>query len=163
MFLQKVQMAISKDSFFEKIDSLVRREGFAFLCIGQDVDAPPYAYTVGLTETYGCPELLIFGVGQQTAGPVFHAVVDKIKAGARFSNGDVLLDVLSVPCAMKAVSAEAALPFALNVASRYKDTAQVPAFQQLVYPDKAGVFPWEAGYDKGLKRIQTELWTTLAH
>lgn len=156
-------MAISQDSFFKKIDKLVRTEGFAFLCIGPDVDAPPYAYTVGLTETYGCPELLIFGVGQQTAGPVFHTVVDKIKAGARFSNGDVLHDVLSVPCAIKAVSSAAAQPFALNVASRYKDTDQVPTYQQLVYPDASGIFPWEAGYDKGLKRVQTELWETFSH
>ena len=163
MFLQKVQMAISRESFFEKIDSLIRSEGFAFLCIGQDVDAPPYAYTVGLTETYGCPELLIFGVGQQTANAVFHAVVDKIKAGARFSDGDLLLEVLTVPCSIKAVSAEAALPFALNVASRYEDTEQVPTFQQIVYPDKADLFPWDPGYDKGMKRIQTELWAALIH
>lgn len=156
-------MASFRENFFEKIDSLIRTEGFAFLCIEQDVDAPPYAYTVGLTETYGCPELLIFGVGQQTAGVVFQVVVDKIKAGARLSNGDVLVDALNVPCTIKAVSAEAALPFALNVASRYEGKGQVPTFQQVVYPDKAGVLPWEPGYDRNMKKIQTELWTASVH
>lgn len=119
--LQKAQMVIYRESFFEKIDSLIRSERFAFLCIGQALAAPPYAYRVGLTETYGCPKPLIFGVGQQTAHAVFHTVVNKIKAGARFSDGDLLLEVPTVPRSIKAVFAEAALPFALNVASRYED------------------------------------------
>lgn len=163
MCLQKVQMDIYRESFFENIDSLILSEKGEFLCVGQDVDAPPYPYTFGLTETYGCPELLIFGVGQQTANAVFHALVDKIEAGARFLDGDVLLEVLTVPCSIKAVSAEVALPFALNVASHYEDTEQVPTFQQIVYPDRADLFPWDLGYDKGMKRIQTELWAALVH
>lgn len=156
-------MAISEESFFEKIDSLIRSDGFAFICIGPDVDAPPYAYTVGLTETYGCPELLIFGVGQEIANVVFHAVVDRIKSGTRFSDGDVLVEVLNLPCSIKVVPGEAALPFALNVATRYENSAQSPTFQQIVYPDRAGAFPWEASYDKGMRRVQTELWTALIH
>lgn len=156
-------MAISKESFFEKIDSLIRSDGFAFICIGPDVDAPPYAYTVGLTETYECPELLIFGVGQEIANVVFHAVVDRIKSGARFSDGDVLVEVLNLPCSIKAVPSEAALPYALNVATRYEHSAQLPTFQQIVYPDQAGTFPWEPRYDEGMRRVQTELWSALIH
>jgi len=155
-------MSISKESFFEKIDTLIHRAGFAFICIGPDVDAPPFAYTVGLTETYGCPELLIFGVGEQIANVAFHSVVDKIKSGTRFSDGDVLVEVLNLPCSIKVVPSEAALKFALNVASRYEHSAQLPTFQQIVYPDRAGVFPWEPGYDESMRRIQTELWTMLS-
>lgn len=163
MFLQKVQMANSKESFFEMIDGLIRSDGFAFICIGQDTDAPPFAYTVGLTETYGSPELLIFGVGQQIANVVFHGVVDKIKAGARFSDGDVLVEVLNLPCSIRAVRSEAAFPFAMNVAARYEFTDRAPSFQQIVYPDRDGKFPWEPGYDEGMRRIQTELWSEAIH
>lgn len=153
-------MSLSREKFFQQIDSLIRSEGFAFICISADETVPPYAYTVGITETYGCPELLIFGVGEQIANVVFHAVVDKIKNGSRFVDGDLLVDVLNLPCAIKAISDEAARPFALNVFARYEGASQRPSFQQIVYPDRASVFPWEQGYDESMRPIQIELWTS---
>lgn len=154
-------MAIIRDAIFQKIDSLIKSDGFAFICIGADMETPPFAYTVGLTETYGCPELLIFGVGDHVANVVFHAVVKRIRAGDAFKDGDVLVKVLNLPCTIRQVSGEAAHPYALNVFSRYECSPQTPAFQQIVYPDKTSVFPWEAGYDESLRKIQRELWTSL--
>ena len=122
---------------------------------------PPYAYTVGITETYGCPELLIFGVGEQIANVVFHSVVDKIKNGSRFADGALLVDVLNLPCAIKVISDEAARPFALHVFARYERASLKPNFQQVVYPDRAGVFPWEKDYDQEMRPIQIELWTSI--
>lgn len=152
-------MTLTKEKFFQQIDSLIRSEGFAYICIGPDVHGPSFAYTVGLTETYGCPELLIFGVGEQIANVVFHSIVGKIKNGERFADGDVMNDVLNLPCAVRDVSAGAARPFALNVWSRYEGALQTPRFQQVVYPDRASVFPWESGYDEAMRQIQKELWT----
>lgn len=153
-------MSLSRENFFQQIDSLIRSEGFAFICIGADETVPPYAYTVGITETYGCPELLIFGVGEQIANVVFHAVVDKIKNGSRFVDGALLIDVLNLPCAIRAISDEVARPFALNVFARYESTPGKPSFQQVVYPDRASVFPWEQGYDEGMRPVQPELWSS---
>lgn len=152
-------MASPRDELFQKIDTIIQRAGFAFLSIGQDGSTPPFAYTVGITETYGCPELIIFGVGQNVADAVFNGVVGKIKNGEHFDDGDVIVELLNMPVAIKAVSNEIATPFALNVASRYKGTKYLPTFQQIVYPDQSGAFPWEAEYDEGMRRIQSELWT----
>lgn len=143
-----------------QIDGLIKRAGFAVICIGPESGVPPFAYSVGLTETYGSPELLIFGVGDKVAIPVFHAVVDRIKGGERFPNGAVLEKVLNVPCVIKAVSDSIARKYALNVLKRYEGAATSPTFQQIVYPDQAGVLPWEAGYSEKMRQIQTELWTS---
>lgn len=147
-------------SLNSQVDGLIKRAGFAVICIGPEPGVPPFAYSVGLTETYGSPELLIVGVGDQVAIPVFHAVVDKIKRGEKLVDGDVLEQVLNVPCVVKAISEDTASKYALNVLSRYKDSSTPPAFQQIVYPDEAGIFPWERGYSEKIKRIQTELWTS---
>jgi hypothetical protein len=154
-------MALTRDKFFRQIDSLIKSDGFAFICIGGDTVSPRVAYTVGLTETYGCPELMIFGVGHEVANVVFHAVVSKIRAGGNLKDGDVLVNVLNLPCTIRHVTGEAASPYALNVIRRYEGSAQKPAFQQIVYPDQANVLPWEPGYDERLRRIQRELWTSL--
>lgn len=159
----KVQMTLTKESLARKIDGLIRSAGFAYICVGQEGRTPPFAYTIGLTETYGCPELLIFGVGQQVADAVFHGLVDKIKSGVRFADGDLVTQVLNVACAIKAVPGEAARPFALNVMSRYQGGAHTPAFQQVVYPDQAGLFPWEVGYAGNMRQIQSELWANKFH
>ena len=156
-------MALTKESLAGKIDGLIRSAGFAYICVSQEGRTPPFAYTIGLTETYGCPELLIFGVGQQVANAVFHGMVEKMKTGARFADGDVVTQVLNVPCAIKAVSGEAAHPFVLNVTSRYNGGAHSLAFQQVVYPDQAGLYPWEIGYAASMRQVQTELWSAKFH
>jgi hypothetical protein len=151
-------MPLTREEFFQKIDSFIRSDGFAFIYISPEAHAPSFSYTVGLTETYGCAELMIFGVGEKIANVVFRTVVEKIKGGARFKDGDVLVDVLNLPCAIKQVLGEAARPFALNVVSRYEEADYSPTFQQIIYPDKAGVFPWQTGYDESMRKIQRELW-----
>lgn len=154
-------MALTRDKFFRQIDSLIKSNGFAFICIGADTVSPGFAYTVGLTETYGCPELMIFGVGNEVANVVFHAVVNRIKAGEQLKDGDVLINVLNLPCTIRQVTGGAAIPYALNAIRRYEGSAQKPTFQQIVYPDQTNVLPWEPGYDERLRRIQRELWTSL--
>lgn len=152
-------MALSGSELSQSVDSIIKKAGFAFLSIAQDGKTPPFSYTVGITETYGCPELMIFGVGQNVADAVFNGLATRIKNGERFNDGDVASQLLNMPVAIKAVSKELAGPFALNVASRYKGTKHVPNFQQIVYPDRSGKFPWEVGYDQGMRQIQFELWT----
>lgn len=154
-------MALSQKELSGKIDGIIQKAGFAFLSIGTDGKTPPFSYTVGMTETYGCPELIIFGVGQNVADAVFNGMAGKIKSGERFSDGDLVHELLNVPVAVKSVSSEIAKPFALNVVSRYKGTKHAPAFQQIVYPDQSGKYPWENGYDDGRRRIQSELWTAV--
>lgn len=156
-------MASSKNELFQKIDAIIKRAGFAFLSIGQDGDTPPFSYTVGITETYKSPELIIFGVGQNVADAVFNGLVQRVENGERFNEGDVVIELLNMPVAIKAVASEIARPFTLNVASRYKGSKHSPTFQQIVYPDQAGNFPWESGYNEEMRRIQSELWTASQH
>lgn len=148
-------------SLESQIDEFINSTGFATICIGAERDSPPFAYTVGLTETYDCPEFLIFGVGDQVAVPVFQAIVSRIKKGERFVDGNVLEQILNVPCVVKAVNDEVGLKYALNVSARYVGSGRSPAFQQIVYPDEAGRFPWVDGYSVNMRRIQKEVWTSV--
>jgi hypothetical protein len=92
--------------------------------------------------------------------PIFHTLVARLKAGERFMDGQVLQQVLSVPCVIKAVSEKTGYQYALNVLLKYKNSAMPVAFQQIVYPDAVGVFPWEEHYSETMRVIQIEAWKT---
>lgn len=71
---------------------------------------------------------MIFGVGNEVANVVFHAVVSKIKAGEQINDGDVLVNVLNLACTVRQVTGEAANPYALNAIRRYEGSAQKIGF-----------------------------------
>ena len=58
-------------------------------CSCSDQDSVPFAYTVGL---FGMnhPELLIFGVSQETAGGVLNDLGDRIRAGEDLLPGQMV-------------------------------------------------------------------------
>ena len=52
-----------------------------------------FAYTVGLTETFGHPEIVLLGTWQH-AHPFLNAVGDLVRDGRRFETGDTSEEVL---------------------------------------------------------------------
>ena len=109
-------------------------------------DDPPFTYTVGLFETFGAPEMIVFGLGQDVA----HSLLGIY--ARRLAEGDpIALDVPSTE-----IIADYACVFVPVARSRYLDyvfsalwfygEAEFPVYQ-LVWPDPSGRFPWhpEAG------------------
>jgi Domain of unknown function (DUF4262) len=114
-------------------------------CSCSDQDLVPFAYTVGL---FGMnhPELLIFGVSQETAGGVLNELGDRIRAGEDLLAGQ-LITFERWP--HKIVPEDVPNPgeIVLSANRFYQRSAgvSVPVLQ-LTYDDKAGRFPWDPGY-----------------
>ena len=72
-----------EDAFDAKLVGDVREYGWHCVLVGAEGEAdPPFAYTVGLTHTYGHPELVLVGPWQFAHG-ILGAAVELVDDGAR--------------------------------------------------------------------------------
>jgi len=130
-----------RDQALADIKGLVARHGWAIRHVLPDTAAAQtsFSYTVGLTFR-GWPELIITGLPMAVADAFIRNAVDvQVEKGA-FRAGD-LTDEL-------AESGDVMLMAADDVSGMSATTEIVGAFSalQLVWPDSAGHFPWDAGY-----------------
>lgn len=114
-------------------------------CEPEDDEGPPFAYTVGLFGL-GHPELLIIGVGIETAAGVLNDVGGRIKGGENLVRGQLIsFEDWPHRIVVEHVPNPGEIVFAANRHYRRPADASVPVLQ-LTYDDKAGRFPWDKGY-----------------
>lgn len=146
--------------FLRRLKTDIDTLGFIVMASLPDEHCAGFAYTIGLSETTGHPELLLFGL----PGPVAHTILcdlaQRIQSGARFGNDDVVNEILNVPLAVKAVSHHRAEKYAVQLFNYYADKSP-PAVLQLVLPDTGGRFPWSPDFDEHLRGMQPPLWNVI--
>jgi hypothetical protein len=128
-----------------------------------------HAYTIGLTEkTPSTTELITLGavdpsgLGAMLNGMASHLLETK---QAQFTSGERIEDPqFSVPFVVLDVSDETVIRELGAQAFYHYEPARTPRFQQVVWPDAQGRFPWESGSDfqhngkyHGLQEIIGEL------
>jgi hypothetical protein len=134
-----------------RLEALVREHGFAVVSVGAARDVPGFTYTVGLADER-LPELLVIGLPAQVAHPVLNALAARLRHERALPLEQPLRDVFA---GMAAVLQE--VPFArcaayVHVAAeRQHGPIRV---LQLIWPDEAGRFPWETGYDARFLAVQ---------
>lgn len=105
------------------------------------MDSVPMTYTVGLTGQ-GFPELVLFGLPPQTAQAVLGTVVEKVKAGEQFTNGQEMHDVVA---GFPVMVIEVADAEELLVAQAFVGPDRAVTAWQVVFPDAQGLWPWDEG------------------
>lgn len=129
----------------EKCLADIEAFGLHVLRIRGDDEYPEYAYSVGL-PTLGQPEVLVLGLPADVAQALINRVADLVDEGRRFADGDTVHDIADgFPVVFRAVPAAQAAAHCKWIAW-YHEGAPVEVLQ-LVYPDRAGRWPWEAGID----------------
>lgn len=138
------------------IAAMIRRHGWyiAYIgggscdrpgCDGGDSADPPFAYTVGL---FGLahPELLILGVGPETAAGVLNTLGTRIRVGEALLPGEIVtFDDWPHRIVPELVPNAGEIVFEANRFYQRPNEASVPVLQ-LSYDDSEGRFPWEDGY-----------------
>ncbi|GAC1610733.1 MAG: DUF4262 domain-containing protein [Mycobacteriales bacterium] len=120
---------------------MIELYGWYIQYIHGDGDAPPYAYTIGLTE-HGCPELIATGVTQEEAAALLNAGGElahrqHLRHGQRVTVAGRRVEVVVLP------HPEAHLLFADDVYG--PDLRAI----QLVHADESGIWPWSRGHRGG--------------
>lgn len=141
-----------------RVTSIVRRYGWYIQYVGgacscpdcdgaplSDEFQPPFAYTVGLFGL-GHPELLVFGLEQESACGVLNELGRRVRDGAELMPGEVLtFESWPHRIVPEQVPNPGEIAFAANRFYQRPAQASVPLLQ-LSYDDLAGRFPWEPRY-----------------
>lgn len=132
---------------FTRVRTDIMRYGWHDIGVFPTVDEPgvPFNYTIGLTER-GLPELIIFGLPGTAAHQLLRCAIADIERDGEISDGaltdQVLRDYLCVYRELP--RALASVEHMCWADAYYADRQDVRMFQ-VVWPDRNGRFPWEAG------------------
>ena len=120
---------------------------------GAEADEPPFAYTVGLTRSFGHPELMIVGLDLDDMHAVLNDLGDLVKAGRVFAPMDEIPEILEgCPCRIARV-AQHRLDLWVGQSLEYYGSVDVTLLQCL-WPDRNGHFPGDADFDERLSLLQ---------
>lgn len=134
----------------------VRQHGWLRTAALAEEAKPGFSYTTGFAVSAGRPELMIFSTADEVAHEMFWVLFRRARAGealpigrrtsAFFSN----LPAYAFPIAKR--------HFADYLGwSRWFYRGDEFSCLQIVWPDRAGVFPWEAGFDEEFGSDQADL------
>ena len=142
----------------EKIEWMIETDGFAVEPVPPVADADPpragYTYTIGLPAHVGFPELVVFGLTPVAARGLLGLVVDLLRGGTEIPLGVELVGLLDneLRAVFAPVDADEWSALFATAAAWYRGGEF--AVVQLVYPDRNGFLPYEAGFDARLRLAQ---------
>jgi hypothetical protein len=107
--------------------------------------SPAFSYTVGLQHAYGQPEFILFGLSSPVAHGILSTLADAAQSGAMFPLDrpcDALVE--GFDCVFLPVPRIQAEAYALSAVWFYGGQ-EFPLYQ-VIWPDRAGRYPWMPGY-----------------
>ena len=152
-------------AYLAHLEGRIAEDGWAIhivLPLRDDPDpGPPFAYTVGLSgPRFGHPELLVVGLGRDTAQIVLTDLCERVRDGQRLHAGQRISHLLqdidggAVQVELLRVDDAADHRAPLSAANRlYGHDGPIDALQ-VVWPDTNHRFPWDPGYDGAMRAMQ---------
>ncbi len=142
----------------EKIEWMIETNGWALEPVAPRLDvvppAPGYAYTVGVPDLAGFPELVVFGLAPVAANGLLGLVTDALRGGTEIPIGVELVGLLDndLRCCLAPVDPATHAERFPTLAAWYRGAT--PAVVQLLYPDRNGFMPYEVGFDQRMRFAQ---------
>jgi len=145
----------------EKLDdylvSMVKKKGWIIIPVinPKDPDFIPIHYTMGLTETFKSPEIVIIGhFSTSLINDIIVKIVDQIKVDCKVLDGEELENISQIEFEGKmkwvnygcrVAEDEFRESFCEKLVNRHgKEGFQL---RQVILPNKKGKLPWHTGYD----------------
>src|SRR5687768_9010194 len=76
-----------EDASDEKVLADVEEHGWHMIGIEADEEGPAFAYTIGLYETFGQPEVILFGLDTGIMFRLLNQIGEQVREGRRFGHG----------------------------------------------------------------------------
>jgi Domain of unknown function (DUF4262) len=149
--------AEATSEFDAKVFSDVAAYGWHVLKVASLL-TPDWAFSIGLWHTYGAPELAVLGLPMDAMLGIINLIGDRVKEGLRLSPDDRVPGILTsgLDVAIRPVD-EGWYRHLFGTAIWFAQAPPLP-FLQVVWPDRAGLFPWESGFDSSYAEEQPPLW-----
>lgn len=150
-------MSLDREQYLVDIEAKVEADGIAIQGVAPDDDQPNWSYTVGLTRM-GHPEVVVYGLPFGLAGDLLRDLsYAALRSGMRFEPEDRVHRLLGGGHAWLLAVPDPGddLGVAEVIRDRRDPSAGGMPLQvlQLVYPDAANRWPWEAGHDGPGQRL----------
>jgi hypothetical protein len=146
----------SLDDQERKFVSSIREHGWYRTCVFAEGDQPEFSFTTGLWVTLGQPELVVVGLKSEIAHAVFWDVFRNLQAGSRLPLRTRTGEVFgNLPACLFNMDKKY-YPDYLGWSRWFYAGDDFPCLQ-LVWPDRAGVFPWEPNFDLSMAGLQPDL------
>jgi len=134
----------------------IETHGWAVMKIAAEADGPSFAYSIGLYRTFGHPEIIILGLGSDTAHKLINDVGDAVRQGVLVRAGETSSAFLNdFACTFRRVPPHQYRAY-LGRALWYYGDQSFPALQ-FIYPDRHGRWPWDEGVHPDFRRLQPVL------
>ncbi len=142
----------------EKIEWMIETNGWALEPVAADPTtdppSPAYAYSIGLAEAVGFPDVAVFGLTPVAANGLVTLVADAVRGGTEIPLGVELVGLLDndLRCVFAPIEPDAWGDWFATGVAWYRGAPS--AFVQLLYPDPNGFLPYEAGFDQRRRLAQ---------
>lgn len=142
----------------EKIEWMIETNGWALEAVTADptVDppVPAHAYTIGVPAAVGFAEVAVFGLTPAAANGLLTLVVDACRGGTEIPLGVEVVGLLDneLRCMFATIEPEVCATWFRTAAAWYR--GELPTMVQLLYPDRNGFMPYEAGYEQRMRLAQ---------
>jgi hypothetical protein len=128
--------------------SMIREHGWFRTSVFDDGSGPAFSYTTGFWHTLKAPEIIVFSLPNEVAHEVLWDLYRDFASGVVFHMGRRLSNVFADTEAVFLPVAEASYPAHVGWSRWFYGDDGWPCWQ-LVWPDGAGRFPWEPGFEDG--------------
>jgi hypothetical protein len=147
----------------EKLEWMIETAGWALELVAanteHDPPTPAYAYSIGMPEAVGFPDVAVFGLTPVASKGLVTLVADACRGGTEIPLGVELLGLLDneLRCMFAPISLDVWGPYFETATIWYK--SESPEMVQLLYPDRNGFMPYEPGYDQRMRFAQPVIGT----
>ena len=125
--------------------SVIKIEGTLYL--------PPFAYSIGLLETYNHPEIICFGLSLNILHTLINDIAENIKSGINYYPEKVYDNIFRSKKAKFLSVNQNNISDYFGAAIEYYNKKDFPAIQ-LVWPDINNKLPWEEDFEKKYQYFQ---------
>jgi Domain of unknown function (DUF4262) len=139
-----------------KILADVATYGWHVMNVMPDDPHPPHSFSIGLQQTFEHPEIVIVGLRGETAQIFINDIGQQIRKGEVYEAGVRYSELAKgFPVTFAKVSVEY-FPEYLGWALWFYRGRPFTALQ-MIWPDRAGAFPWEDRFSSDLRTVQPVL------
>lgn len=141
----------------DQTKSHIEQFGLSVIHVSEDEIGPAFSYSVGLFQTYQHPEIIMFGLPQESMQIIINNFAYEIESGTTYRPDELYGDILpDYDCILKMVPSEWYDDY-VGQAQRFY---QGSSFQllQCVWPDLNHKFPWQPGFNANWRNRQPLLY-----
>lgn len=138
-------------------NKMIAKEGYMVYSVFAGENSPSFAYTVGLTETYNHPELLILGLPVNSSKAILDTIINQlVENKMKIVPFVPYSDIANMPIEFAFADRELAGEFALGAYNRNGKDSKI---LQVLWPDTKGNEPYSKEFEERFKKSQPLLFS----